>query len=164
VASRGSALTYTHHRRWGWPAPAFGTIIESTGAGRRPQAVRLHRRLGREASDGSARGGGHPPRVGELATPGCPFSVVTDGIQAAIDKAKALAGDKVVGVNGGTIASQRLNESLLDEIWVDLIPVLLGGGTPFLDQLKAAPVELEGPVSVVQGSDVTHLRYRVRYR
>ena len=47
---------------------------------------------------------------------------------------------------------------------VDVVPVLLGGGTPFFDQLKAAPVELEGPTSVVQGTDVTHLRYRVRSR
>ena len=47
---------------------------------------------------------------------------------------------------------------------VDLVPVLLGGGTSFFDQLKAAPVELEGPTSVVQGTDVTHLRYRVRSR
>jgi dihydrofolate reductase len=93
-----------------------------------------------------------------------PFSFVTDGIEAAIDQAKALAGDKVVGVNGGTIASQCLNAGLLDEIWVDLVPVLLGGGTRFFDQLKAAPVDLEGPVSVVEGSDVTHLRYRVRNR
>jgi dihydrofolate reductase len=93
-----------------------------------------------------------------------PFSFVTDGIEAAIDKAKALAGDKTVGVNGGTIASQCLDMGLLDEIWVDLVPVLLGGGTPFFDQLRAAPVELEGPISVVQGTDVTHLRYRVRYR
>ena len=93
-----------------------------------------------------------------------PFSFVTDGIEAAVEQAKALAGDKVVGVNGGTIASQCLNAGLLDEIWVDLVPVLLGGGTPFFDQLKAAPVELEGPTSVVQGTDVTHLRYRVRSR
>jgi hypothetical protein len=66
--------------------------------------------------------------------------------------------------HGGTIASQCLNAGLLDEIWVDLVPVLLGGGTPFFDQLKVAPVELEGPTSVVQGTDVTHLRYRVRSR
>jgi len=52
---------------------------------------------------------------------------------------------------------------LLDEIWVDLVPVLLGGGTPFFDQLKCAPVELEGPTSIVEGINVTHLRYRVRY-
>jgi dihydrofolate reductase len=92
------------------------------------------------------------------------FVFVTDGIERAVEQAKALAGDRVVGVNGGTIASQCLNAGLLDEVWVDLVPVLLGGGTPFFDQLKAAPVELEGPVSVVQGSDVTHLRYRVRHR
>jgi dihydrofolate reductase len=92
-----------------------------------------------------------------------PFAFVTDGIESAIEQASALAGDKAVGVNGGTIARQCLNAGLLDEIWVDLVPVLLGGGTPFFDQLNGAPVELEGPTSVVQGTDVTHLRYRVRY-
>jgi dihydrofolate reductase len=92
-----------------------------------------------------------------------PFTFVTDGIERAIEQAKELAGDKVVGVNGGTIASQCLDAGLLDEIWVDLVPVLLGGGTRFFDQLARVPVELEGPVSVVEGTDVTHLRYRVRY-
>jgi dihydrofolate reductase len=92
-----------------------------------------------------------------------PFTFVTDGIDAAIEQAKALAGDKVVGVNGGTIASQCLNAGLLDEVWIDLVPVLLGDGTPFFDGLTGAPVELDGPVSVTEGVDVTHLRYRVRY-
>jgi len=94
---------------------------------------------------------------------GAPFTFVTDGIENAVDQAKALAGDKVVAVNGGTIARQCLDAGLLDEIWVDLVPVLLGGGTPFFDELKKAPVELEGPLSVVEDTDVTHLRYRVRY-
>ena len=93
-----------------------------------------------------------------------PFTFVTDGIERAIEVAKGLAGDKVVGVNGGTIASQCLNAGLLDEVWIDLAPVLLGGGTRFFDQLNDAPVELEGPVSVVEGTGVTHLRYRVRDR
>jgi dihydrofolate reductase len=92
-----------------------------------------------------------------------PFTFVTDGIEAAIEQAKALAGDKVVGVNGGTIASQCLNAGLLDEVWIDLVPVLLGDGTPFFDGLTGAPVELDGPLSVTEGVDVTHLRYRVRY-
>ena len=93
-----------------------------------------------------------------------PFTFVTEGIEAAIETARGLAGDdKVVGVNGGTIASQCLNARLLDEVWVDLVPVLLGDGTPFFDQLKKAPVELEGPTSIIAGVDVTHLRYRVRY-
>jgi dihydrofolate reductase len=90
-----------------------------------------------------------------------PFTFVTDGIESAIEQAKALAGDKVVGVNGGTIARQCLDAGLLDEVWIDLVPVLLGAGTPFFEQLKSAPVELEGPLSVVEGVDVTHLRYRV---
>jgi dihydrofolate reductase len=92
-----------------------------------------------------------------------PFTFVTEGIEAAIEQAKALAGDKVVGVNGGTIASQCLNAGLLDEVWVDLVPVLLGDGTPFFDGLTGAPAELEGPLSITEGIDVTHLRYRVRY-
>jgi dihydrofolate reductase len=91
-----------------------------------------------------------------------PFTFVTDGIERAIATAKELAGDKVVGLNGGRIASQALDAGLLDEIWVDLVPVLLGGGTPFFDQLGTVPVELEGPVSVAEGTDVIHLRYRVR--
>jgi dihydrofolate reductase len=91
-----------------------------------------------------------------------PFRFVTEGIEAAIEEARELAGDNGVGVNGGSIARQCLDSGLLDEIWVDLVPVLLGGGTPFFEQLATVPVELEGPVSVEQGRDVTHLRYRVR--
>jgi dihydrofolate reductase len=92
-----------------------------------------------------------------------PFTFVTDGLDSAIAQAAALAGDKAVGVNGGTLARQCLNAGILDEIWVDLVPVLLGGGTAFFDELTSAPVELEGPISAVQGIHVTHLRYRVKY-
>jgi dihydrofolate reductase len=91
-----------------------------------------------------------------------PFTFVTDGIERAIEQARALAGGKDVAVNGGSIASQCLYAGLLDEIWVDLVPVLLGGGTPFFDALAGTPVELEGPTAVAEGVDVTHLRYRVR--
>ena len=89
------------------------------------------------------------------------FTFVTDGIDAAVDTAKQLAGDQVVGVNGGSIARQCLNAGLLDEIWVDLVPVLLGGGVSLFDQLDDAPIELDGP-DVIEATDVTHLRYRVR--
>jgi dihydrofolate reductase len=90
------------------------------------------------------------------------FTFVSDGIQSAIRTAREIAGDKGVGVNGGTIARQCLDAGLLDEIWLDLVAVLLGGGTPFFEQLRSAPVALEGPVSVTEDTDVTHLRYRVR--
>ena len=92
------------------------------------------------------------------------FVFVTEGIEAALAKARELAGDKVVGVNGGTIAEQCLEARLLDEIWIDLVPVLLGDGRPFFASVAGAPVELEGPLSIGDGRDVTHLRYRVSYR
>jgi dihydrofolate reductase len=90
------------------------------------------------------------------------FVFVTDGIEAAIARAKALAGDKEVGVNGGTIATQVLEAGLLDEVHVDLVPVLLGDGIPLFANLRIAPLDLEGPTRVVQGNGVTHLAYRVR--
>jgi dihydrofolate reductase len=89
------------------------------------------------------------------------FTFVTDGIEAAIEKARELAGDKGVGLNSGTIASQALNAGLVDEVWIDLVPVLLGGGTPFFEGLQGAPFALEGPLAVSGDADVTHLRYRV---
>jgi dihydrofolate reductase len=89
------------------------------------------------------------------------FVFVTDGgIEAAVAKARELAGDKNVVVNGGQMAKQALQAGLVEEIGVDLVPVLLGGGTPFFDRL-GGPVDLEGPISVVEGKAVTHLRYRV---
>jgi dihydrofolate reductase len=90
-----------------------------------------------------------------------PFTFVSEGIERAIEVAQEIAGDKGVGVNGGQMARQALEAGLLDEIWVDLAPVLLGGGRPFFDAVAGAPYALEGPVSVVQGERVTHLRYRV---
>ncbi|HEY2946959.1 MAG TPA: dihydrofolate reductase family protein [Micromonosporaceae bacterium] len=91
------------------------------------------------------------------------FTFVTGGIEAAVAKASELAGqDKVVGVNGGTIARQCLDAGLLDEVWIDLVPVLLGSGVPFFGQLGKAPVLLDGPIAAVEGDRVTHLRYRVR--
>jgi dihydrofolate reductase len=89
------------------------------------------------------------------------FVFVTEGIESAIDRAKSLAGDKQVGVNGGTIAAQVIQAGLLDEVHVDLVPVLLGDGIPLFADLKIAPVQLEGPTSVVEGNGVTHLAYKV---
>jgi dihydrofolate reductase len=90
------------------------------------------------------------------------FVFVTEGIEAAVATAKEIAGDKNVGVNGGQMARQCLDAGLLDEICVDLVPVLLGAGTPFFSDLGVRPVQLYGPTSVVQGTGVTHLAYDVR--
>lgn len=95
------------------------------------------------------------------AHPDAPFTFVTEGMPAAIEVARDIAGARNVGVNGGTIARQCLELGLLDEIWFDVVPVLLGGGVPFFDHVKTAPVLLDGP-TVIQGARVTHLGYRVR--
>jgi dihydrofolate reductase len=90
------------------------------------------------------------------------FVFVTDGIESAVAKATELAGDKWVGVNGGTIARQCLEAGLLDEVHVDLVPVLLGDGIPFFGNVKGAPIQLDGPFRVREGLGVTHLAYAVR--
>jgi dihydrofolate reductase len=90
------------------------------------------------------------------------FVFVTEGIEAAVAAARRIAGDRNVGVNGGQMAQQCLDAGLLDEIHVDLVPVLLGAGTPYFAGPAAAPLALDGPLSVVPGAGVTHLRYAVR--
>lgn len=93
---------------------------------------------------------------------GSPFTFVDAEIGAAVERARELAGGKDVAVNSGTVARQCLDAGLLDEVWIDLVPVLLGTGVPFFPELLAAPVELDGPVTVIEGDRVTHLRYLVR--
>ena len=102
------------------------------------------------------------PKDWVASRPDAPFTFVTDGLPAAIERARAIAGDQNVCVTPGKIASQCLELGLLDEISIDLVPVLLGSGVRFLDELKAAPILLDGPDLVVEGSRVTHLRYQVR--
>lgn len=65
-------------------------------------------------------------------------------------------------MTAGKLASQCLELGLLDAIWIDLVPVLLRSGVRFFDQLKSAPILLDGPDLLVEGSRVTHLRYQVR--
>jgi dihydrofolate reductase len=89
------------------------------------------------------------------------ITFVTDGVERAVEQAKAVAGDKVVAVASPNVAQQLLNAGLLDAVRVSLVPVLLGEGVRFFDNLRGAPVQLEGP-TVVEGSGVTHLSYRVR--
>ena len=89
------------------------------------------------------------------------FVFVSTGIEDAVAKAKELAGDKDVGLNGGTIAKQAMEAGLIDEVHVDLVPVLLGKGIPFFGDLSNKPLKLDGPFNVTEGLGVTHLAYRV---
>jgi dihydrofolate reductase len=96
----------------------------------------------------------------EWAGEGSPFTFVTDGIESALEKAKAAAGDKAVLVSGSKITQQCLKAGLLDEIQIDLVPVLLGAGVRLFDHLGTEPIALDS-TSVVSAPGVTHLKYRV---
>jgi dihydrofolate reductase len=91
---------------------------------------------------------------------GTTFNFVTDGIESAIEQAKAAAGEKDVLVAGGaTAVQQAIAAGLLDELEVHVAPVFLGGGARLFDGM-AADVGLE-ITRVVDSPTVTHLRYRV---
>jgi dihydrofolate reductase len=88
------------------------------------------------------------------------FTFVTDGVESAIAQAQKAAGDKMVVVDGASIVQQAFRAGLIDEVGMDLVPVLLGEGVRYFDQLGDVPVHLE-IVKVVDAPGVTHLRYRV---
>jgi dihydrofolate reductase len=90
-----------------------------------------------------------------------PFTIVLDGVESAIAQAKAVAGDKSVGVAGPNVIQQCLNLGLIDELHVELVPVLLGDGIRFFGDLAHSPVVLDDP-TVIEGTHVTHLAYKVR--
>jgi dihydrofolate reductase len=96
----------------------------------------------------------------EWVKPGSPFTFVTDGVASAINTAKKIAGDKNVAVGAPSIAQQCLKAGLIDEINIDLVPVLLGKGIRLFDQLGDQAIELES-TSVAKAPGVTHLLFRV---
>jgi dihydrofolate reductase len=92
---------------------------------------------------------------------GSPFTFVPEGVERAIEQAKVVAGDKMVAVDGASISQQAIRAGLVDEIGVDLIPVLLGKGVRYFDNPGPHPIELESTM-VVEAPRVTHLRFRVK--
>lgn len=96
--------------------------------------------------------------------PGAPFTFVTEGVAAAVARARALAGDRSVAVTAGTIAGQCLALGLLDAVAVDLVPVVMGEGRRFFGDLPAGDVLLGDPTACVQGDRVTHLLFPVTGR
>ena len=99
-----------------------------------------------------------PPQ--EWVYEGSPFTFVTDGVESAVEQARKAAGDRNVIVNGSKITQQCLKAGLLDEIQIDLVPILLGEGVRLFENSSIKPIELE-TTSVVDAPGVTHLKFRV---
>ena len=103
----------------------------------------------------------HHPRETVIKEGGTSFTFVTDGIEAALEQARAAAGDQDVSLAGGAdVVQQYLNAGLLDDLQIHLAPVFLGGGVRLFDMLGPDPIELEA-TRVIESPTVTHLRYRV---
>jgi len=100
----------------------------------------------------------HAPQ--EWVKDGSPFTFVTDGVASAIEQAKKVAGDKNIGVGGANVMQQCIKLGLLDEIHLDLVPVLLGRGIRMFDYLGIEPVELER-TSMSAAPGVTQLTFRI---
>lgn len=95
------------------------------------------------------------------AHPDAPFHFATDGIEAAIARAQQLAGDRAVNVTAGVVAGQCLELGLLDEVAIDLVPVVMGGGRPFFGQRSIQDSQFGNPTTCIQGDQVTHLVFPV---
>jgi dihydrofolate reductase len=89
-----------------------------------------------------------------------PFHFV-EGVGAAIAVAQDLAGDRIVEVAAGDVGGQALAMGLVDEVRMDVVPVVLGAGKRYFGSVDAQHL-LEDPDQVVQGERVLHVRYRVR--
>ncbi len=92
-------------------------------------------------------------------SPEAPFHFV-DGINAAMANAQELAGERTVEVAAGDVGGQVLTAGLVDEVAMDVAPVVLGSGKRYFGSVDAQHL-LEDPEAVVQGTRVLHVRYRV---
>jgi len=102
----------------------------------------------------------HHAREPEEMEGGTTFLFVTDGIESAVEQARAAAGDRQVLIAGGATAIQQaLAAGLVDELQMHVAPMLLGGGTRLFGE-GANPIRLEA-TRVLASPKVTHLTFAV---
>jgi dihydrofolate reductase len=83
-----------------------------------------------------------------------------NGVEAALETAKKLAGDKDIYITGANVAQQFIKLGLIDEISIHLVPVLFGSGTRLFEGLDGEHIPLE-TVEVIQTAEAIHHRFRV---
>ena len=103
----------------------------------------------------------HPPDVAPKQDENLTFTFVTDGVESAVRQATSAAGDKAVQVVGGaSVIRQLLDAGLIDELRIDIMPVLLGEGSRPFDHVGADHIGFE-KADVREAGDRTSLRFRV---
>ncbi|MGH2754888.1 MAG: dihydrofolate reductase family protein [Actinomycetota bacterium] len=103
----------------------------------------------------------HQAREPRTMKGGTTFTFVTEGPEAALERAQsAAAGANVAVAGGANTICQYLNAGLVDELQIHLAPVLLGSGVPLFDEVETeqAPVEL---IRTIAAPTVTHVKYRI---
>lgn len=103
----------------------------------------------------------HHSREPQPMDGGTTFHFVTEGIEAAFERAREAAGDGDISIHGGArTVNQYLAAGLIDEIRLHVVPLMLGAGSRLFDGVP--PLDLE-QVEVRAAKSVTHLLYRVRH-
>ena len=101
----------------------------------------------------------HHPREPLTMKGGTTFNFVTDGIESALEQAGASAGDRNVSIAGGaSTVRQVISAGRLDELYLHIVPVVLGAGERLLEDVGDPVLE---PVKVVASPSVTHINYRI---
>ena len=107
----------------------------------------------------------HEVREPVVKEGGTTFTFVNDGIETAVEQARAAAGDKDVGIGGGaSTIQQALAAGLVDELLIHTAPLLLGGGVRLFEGVEPGGVGLERTDVLDSPAGVTHVRYRVTGR
>ncbi len=104
---------------------------------------------------------GNKPQKNPKETEDLTFTFVTEGIEHAITLAKEAAGDKEVTVIGGASTFQQcINSALIDELHIDIMPVLLGEGLKLFEHIAEMPIELK-KIRVVEVGERTCFQFRM---
>jgi dihydrofolate reductase len=92
---------------------------------------------------------------------GTTFYFVNQGIESALEQAREVSGERDIRISGGAnVIVQYLNAGLVDELAIDMAPVVFGGGTPLFGGLDSDQIGIE-IAETIHSPHVTHLRYHV---
>ena len=101
----------------------------------------------------------HHPRQPLSMLGGTTFKFVTDGMASALEQARVAAGDQDVSIAGGaSTVRQCLAAGSLDELYLHIVPVILGAGERLFEDVGDPVLE---PIKVVASPAVTHIKYRI---